>query len=186
MAPASSVQVEIVGTKGLYQSQSPLRLGWRSDRRFRTLCPSMTHSSSGAHVGYIVWPRIVCSRKILVCPLNIWCVRRWQSLNGFICENANVNSMINDQLLVVFVVWVICCCALLSRTRSPGRNWAVIRLFHRPELSGHVVYGEVYGLDIGGQHGQWFVLLRHTHSPQRKPYPICTSRSRNVGHPGPD
>ena len=24
----------------------------------------------------------------LVCPLNIWCVRRWQSLNGFICEKA--------------------------------------------------------------------------------------------------
>jgi len=22
-------------------------------------------------------------------------------------------------------------------------------------------------LDIGGQHGRWFVLLRHTHRPQR-------------------
>jgi len=25
---------------------------------------------------------------MLVYPLNVWCVRRWQSLNGFICEKA--------------------------------------------------------------------------------------------------
>jgi len=31
----------------------------------------------------------------------------------------------------------------------------------------------VDGLDIGG-HGRRFVHLRHTHRPQRKPYPICT------------
>jgi len=33
-------------------------------------------------------------------------------------------------------------------------------------------------MDIGGQHGRRFALLRHTHRPQRKPYSICTSRSR--------
>jgi len=38
------------------------------------------------------------------------------------------------------------------------------------------------GLDIGGQHGRRFVLLSHTHRPQRKPYPICTSKSGNVRH----
>ena len=32
----------------------------------------------------------------------------------------------------------------------------------------------VDGMDIGGQHGRRFVHLRHTHRPQRKPYPICT------------
>ena len=45
---------------------------------------------------------------------------------------------------------------------------------HRPELSGHAVHGEVDGLDIGGQHGRRFVLLHHTHRPQRTPYPIET------------
>jgi len=51
---ASSVATDIVGTKRLYQSQSPLELGWRSDRGSRTLCPSMAHSSSDGQVGYIV------------------------------------------------------------------------------------------------------------------------------------
>ena len=41
-------------TKWLYQSQSPLGLGWRSDRGSHTFCPSMAHNSSGDHVGYIV------------------------------------------------------------------------------------------------------------------------------------
>jgi len=41
---------------------------------------------------------------------------------------------------------------------------------------------EVDGLDIGGQHGRRFVLLRHTHRPQRRPCPICTNRSGNFRH----
>ena len=69
---------------------------------------------------------------------------------------------------------------LLGRTRSRGRCWAAIRLSHRSEPSDHVVHGEVDGLDIGGQHGRWFVLLRYIHRAQRRPYPICTSRSGNV------
>ena len=71
---------------------------------------------------------------------------------------------------------------LLGRTRSRGRCWAAIQLSHRPEPSGHAVHGEVDGLDIGGQHGRRLILLRHTHRPQRRPYPICTSRSGNVWH----
>jgi len=70
---------------------------------------------------------------------------------------------------------------LLGRTRSRGRCWAAIQLFHRPEPLSHVVHGEVDGLDIGGQHGRRFVL-RHTHRPQRRPYAICTTRSGNVRH----
>ena len=35
-------------------------------------------------------------------------------------------------------------------------------------------------MDIGGQHGRRCVLLRHTHRHQRRPYPICISRSGNV------
>ena len=69
---------------------------------------------------------------------------------------------------------------LLGCTRSRGRCWAAIRLSHRPEPSGHAVHGEFDGLDIGGQHGRRFVLLHHTHRPQRRPYSICTSRSGNV------
>ena len=67
------------------------------------------------------------------------------------------------------------CKPLLGRSRSRGRCWTAIRLCHRPE--GHVVHVEVDGLDIEGQHGRRFVLLCHTHRPQRRPYPICTNRS---------
>jgi len=35
-------------------------------------------------------------------------------------------------------------------------------------------------LDIGRQHGRRIVLLRHTHKLERRPCPICTSRSGNV------
>ena len=68
---------------------------------------------------------------------------------------------------------------LLGRIRSRGKCWAAIQLSHRPALSGHAVHEEVDGLDSGGQHGRRFVYLRHTHRPQRRPYPICTSRSGN-------
>ena len=71
---------------------------------------------------------------------------------------------------------------LLGRTRSRGRCWASSRLSHRPEPSDHAVHGKVDGLDDGGQHDRRFVLLRHTHKPQRRPHPICTSRSGNVRH----
>jgi len=55
---------------------------------------------------------------------------------------------------------------LLGRTSSRGRFWAAaILLSHRPEPSGLAVHGEVDGLDIAGQHGRRFVLLRHTHRP---------------------
>ena len=71
---------------------------------------------------------------------------------------------------------------LLGRTIYQGRCRAAIRLSHRPEPPGHAVHGVVDGLDIGGQHGRRFVLLRNTHRPQRRTYPICTSRSGNVRH----
>jgi len=71
---------------------------------------------------------------------------------------------------------------LLGCARFWGRCWEAIRLCHRPKPLGHAVHGQVDGLDIGGRHGQRFVLLRHTHRPQRGLYPICTSRSENVRH----
>jgi len=83
---------------------------------------------------------------------------------------------------------------LLSTASPPrywGKYWAAIRLSHRPEPSGRVVRGGVDGLDSGGRHG-WRFALYHTHRPQRRPYPICTSRSGNVryrcggGWAGPD
>jgi len=41
----------------------------------------------------VTWDTLFSRRKyalakVLVCPLNIWCVRRWQSLDGFTCEKA--------------------------------------------------------------------------------------------------
>jgi len=67
---------------------------------------------------------------------------------------------------------------LLGRTRSLIRG--AIRLSHRAGPSGHSFYGEVDELDSGGQHGQRSVFLRHTHRPQRRPYPIYTSRSWRI------
>jgi len=58
-------------------------------------------------------------------------------------------------------------------------------LSHHPELSGHAVHGKVYGLEIGGQHSRRFVILRHTHKPQRGPYLICTTGAEAV-KPDPD
>jgi len=60
--------------------------------------------------------------------------------------------------------------------------WAAIRLWCHSELPDYVLHAKVDGLDIGGQHGRRFILLRHTHRPQRRSYPICTSRSVNVRH----
>jgi len=71
---------------------------------------------------------------------------------------------------------------LLGRTRPQGRCWAAIRLSHRLEPSGHAIHEEVDGLDIEWQYGRRFVLLRHTHRPQRRPYSICASRNGNVRH----
>ena len=69
-----------------------------------------------------------------------------------------------------FIVWASYFNPLLGRTRSRNRCWAAIRLSHRPELSDRAVHEEVDGLDIEGRHGRRFVLLRHTHRLQRRPY----------------
>ena len=72
---------------------------------------------------------------------------------------------------------------LLSRARFRGRCWAAIRLSQRPEPSGRVVRGGSMDWTFLGQHGRRFVLLRHTHRPQRRTYPICTSRLQPVAQP---
>ena len=64
-----------------------------------------------------------------------------------------------------FIVWANSY-SLLGRTRSRCRCWAAIRLCHRPEASGRAVHGEVDWLDIGGQHGRRFVLLRHSQAAE--------------------
>jgi len=64
----------------------------------------------------------------------------------------------------------------LRHYRSWVRCGAAIRLSHRPEPSGRAVHEEVGGLDIGG-HVRRFVL-RHTHRPKRRPYPICCKQER--------
>jgi len=92
----------MVGMKRLYQSQSPLVLGWRSDRGSRTLCPSMAHSSSDGHVGCIVWPQVIGSRKnagipsqCLVCPevaisqrIHLW---EGKSTSNQPCRSSNAS-----------------------------------------------------------------------------------------------
>jgi len=55
---------------------------------------------------------------------------------------------------------------LLVCTRFWGRCCSAIQLSYCPELSGRAVHEEFDGLYIGGQHGRWSVLLRHTHRLQ--------------------
>jgi len=55
-----------------------------------------------------------------------------------------------------------------GRTRSRGKCWAAIRLSHRPEPSGRAVHGRSMDWTL---EDNMFVLLRHTHKPQRRPYP---------------
>ena len=90
------------------------------------------------------------------------------------------------QVLKILYTGVLLLCEmlkpLLGCTRYRRRCYAAIRLSQRIEPSGHAVHEEVDGLVIRGQHGRRFVLLRHTHRPQRRPYLICTSRSGNFRH----
>jgi len=87
------------------------------------------------------------------------------------------------QIFLFFFCWARCYDPLLiGRTRSRGRCWIHVRLSHRLEPIGHAVHGEVDGLDIGGQHERRFVLLRHTHQRQRRPYPIYTRKRGYVRH----
>jgi len=69
-----------------------------------------------------------------------------------------------------FVVWASSSVNCFGRTISRGKCWAAIWLGHYPKASGRAVHGEVDGLDMGGQHGRRFVLLRHTLRPQSRPY----------------
>ena len=75
-----------------------------------------------------------------------------------------------------FILWAVSFHPRLGCTRSRGIDWEVICLSRQPIHSND----EVDGMDIGWQHDQRFVLLRHTHRPQKGPRPICTSRSGNV------
>jgi len=79
-----------------------------------------------------------------------------------------------------FSFWASCCNHCLATLDLGAGLEQPFDCLYRSEPSGHAVHEEVDGMDIGGQHGQWFVLLHHTHRPQRKPYPICTSRSGNA------
>jgi len=76
-----------------------------------------------------------------------------------------------------FIAWASSGNPLLGRTGSRGRCWASIGLSQRPEPSGHAAHEEVDGLDIGGQHGRRFVLLCHTHRPQRGHTPFVQAGS---------
>ena len=80
----------------------PLGLGWRSDRRSRTVYRSMAHSSSNGRVGCIVWPQQVGSRKnsgmpsqCLMCPavaisqrIHLW---EGKSASNQPCEGSNAS-----------------------------------------------------------------------------------------------
>jgi len=78
------------------------------------------------------------------------------------------------QLAHIFVVWASCFIPLLGRTRSRVRCVSSVSSSRTVRPCFHE---EVVGLDIGGQRGRGFVLLRHTPRPQRDHTLICASRS---------
>ena len=102
------------------------------------------------------------------------------ALQIIICHCASLKTPAS--FVFFFIIWASFYYPLLGSTRSWSRCWAAIRLFRHPEPSDRAVHEGVDGLDIGGQHGRRFVLLRHTHRSQRRPYPICTSRNGKVRH----
>ena len=69
----------------------------------------------------------------------------------------------------VIIVWAGCYSPLLGYTRYQDWCWAAIWLSHHQEQLDRADH-EVDGLDIGGQHVGWLVLLYHTYRPQRRPY----------------
>ena len=68
---------------------------------------------------------------------------------------------------------------LLGSSRPRGRYWAAIRLSHRLEPSGRAVREEVDGLDIEGQHGRRFILLRHTQKAAEQAIPHLYKQERD-------
>ena len=77
----------------LYQNQFPLGLRWRSDKGSRTPCPNRAYSSFVT----AMWDALFSRRKqaltkFLLCFLVVYCIRRWQSLNGFTCKKARSAS----------------------------------------------------------------------------------------------
>ena len=114
-------------------------------------------------------------RKVLfLCIRNLFYIDIDNTRNNF-----SVSKFFEGLLLLLSEFFFY---PLLGRARFRDWCWAAIRLSYRPEPSGHTVHEEVDGLDIGGQHGRRFVLLRHTHRLHRPPYPICTNRGGNVRH----
>jgi len=75
----------------LYQSLSSPRLGWRSDRWSHTLCPNLVHVffwwPHGIHcLAANSWLSLKSWHALSMCDVS----KRWQSLNGSICEKAKV------------------------------------------------------------------------------------------------
>ena len=113
--------------------------------------------------------------------LAVWYLKGYFTVvNSFVFSSTRLNLLLNISLFLHLLSELFI--LLFGRTSSWRRCWAAIRLSHRPEPSGRAVHEEVGGLDIGGQHVRRFVLVRHTHRPQRMPYPICTRRNGNVWH----
>jgi len=142
----------------LIQSKNPEPLHYALNR-----CLDILYLSCN-HFNYL------CSTKGKIAPTRFYLMRQNRHYHKY-CILHNVFLLLSQLFN-----------PLLGRTISRGRRWAAIQLSHRPESPGRAVHDEVDGLGIGGQLCRRFVLLRHTHRPQRRPYPICTSMSGNVPH----
>jgi len=121
----------------------------------------------------------------IFCCIVYFSVHQYQLVSIYLSVTLYIGMLFPLFFVVVFMLPLLSfervSLSTASPPRYPGRCWAAIRLSHRPEPSDRVVRGEVDGFDSGGRHDRRFVP-RHTHRPQRRPYPISTGRSGNVQH----
>ena len=103
-----------------------------------------------------------------------------------VCFSSAMLCMLGEVVKVHYITWHFLLLSQIfittARAGSRGRCWAAIRLSHRPEPSSRAVHEEVDGLGIEGQNSRRFVLLHHTHRPQKGQYNICVIRNGNVRH----
>ena len=99
----------------------------------------------------------------------------------FLCAKRETSFLVKKLLIIDLLPLFLWLLRRLSQlllftidcTKSQGRRWTAIELSHRPEPLRRAVYGGIDESDIGGRHGQRFVLLHHTHRQQKGLCPIC-------------
>ena len=144
---------------------------------FRSFFGSASSESHTQHVLYSLITAIMWRRRKRARLFHLKCIRPGFWITCLVtCRQWNI--FIHDEYLLTenprYYEVIYHLSEFFQSTVWPywisGQVLAAIRLFLHTEPSGRALREVVDGLDIGGQHGQQFVLLRHTHMPQKWPY----------------